>query len=294
MSLDLFSCIKGFVAVVEQQGFASASRHIHVSASMLTKQVKYLEKILSKKLLYRTTRRLQLTEAGDVYLVQAKKILEQVENAKDVVLAIDREPHGQLTIGFPSVFDSVFPLYQLASFLEKFPKIKIRTIPEHSPATLTTGLADLVISPINSYDKQFVKKHVFTSRRSIVISPKYIEKHGKPSKISELQSHNCLMNKTIFPTDEWSFENNKKIKVNGNYESPLTLDTYFAAIHGVGLLCVPDAMVETEIKTGRLKKVELESEPVSVELFLYYFPVNYSNNVSLLAKHLIQHSNCCK
>lgn len=294
MSLDLFSCIKSYVAVVEQQGFASASRHIHVSASMLTKQVKYLEKILGKKLLYRTTRRLQLTEAGEVYLIQAKKILEQVENAKDVVLAIDKEPHGQLIIGFPSVFDSVFPLHQLASFLEKYPKINIQTVPEHSPAILITGLAHLVISSVNSYDKQFVKKHVFTSRRGIVAAPEYIKKHGKPSKISELPSHNCLMNKTIFPTNEWSFENNKKIKVNGNYESQFSLDTYFAAIHGVGLLCVPDAMVEAEIKTGRLKKIELEAEPVSVELYLYYLPSTYSSNVSLLAKHLIQHSNCCK
>ncbi len=88
MSLDLFSCIKSYVAVVEQQGFASASRQIHVSPSILTKQVKYLEKILGKKLLSRTTRRLQLTEAGGVYLVQAKKILEQVENAKDIVFGL--------------------------------------------------------------------------------------------------------------------------------------------------------------------------------------------------------------
>lgn len=294
MSLDLFSCIKSYIAVAEHQGFASASRHTHVSTSMLTRQIKQLEKLLGKKLLYRTTRRLQLTEAGKVYLIQAKKILEQVDNAKDVVLAIDREPHGQLIIGFPSVFDSVFPLHQLASFLEKYPKIKIQIIPENSPAILTTSLADLVISPINNYDKQYIKKHVFTSRRSIVASPEYIKKHGKPSKISELQAHNCLMNRTIFPTNEWLFENNKKVKVNGNYESSLSLDTYFAAIHGIGLLCVPDVTVEAEIKTGRLKKIKLEAEPVSVELFLYHLPVNDSSNVSLLAKHLIQHSYCCK
>ena len=95
---------------------------LHVSPSILTKQVKYLEKVLGKKLLYRTTRRLQLTEAGEVYLVQAKKILEQVENAKDIVLAIDKEPHGQLIIGFPSVFNSVFPLHQLAFIFRKMPK----------------------------------------------------------------------------------------------------------------------------------------------------------------------------
>lgn len=294
MALDLFSCIKSFVAVIHHNGFASAARHSHISTPVLTKQIKWLEEYLGKQLLHRTTRRLQLTEAGKVYLPEAMKILQQVNESQAAILELDTEPHGIVTLGFPSIFDSMFPVHQLKTFLMQYPKIKLSVIAENTPNALLTGQADLVISTVDTTDKQFIKDHLLTSRRGIYAAPEYIKKHGVPKKITELTKFNCLVNKRVFPTSEWTFANHKKIKVSGNYESDLVMDTFFAAVDGLGLICAPINMVETEIKMKRLITIQLDTEPTPVDLYLYYLPQNYSTHVKLMADYLKQHAQCCR
>jgi DNA-binding transcriptional LysR family regulator len=290
MALDIFSCMKSFVAVVDAGGFSSASRSTHISTSVLTKQIQRLEVFLEKKLLHRTTRRLELTEAGKVYIVYAKKILQEVDQAKDIILDIDQEPHGQITIGIPSFFESVFPMDQLRIFLGKYPKLKLHIIAESSPTALLTGAADLIVSTTNLQDKQLIKEHLFTSRRGIFASPGYIKKNGIPKDLSDLKNHNCLINYQVFPTREWPFDNNKKIKVSGNFESELSFDTFIAATKDLGLVCAPFSMLKEEIKTGRLISIKLDAQVVAVDLFLYYLPTTYNSKIKLIADYMKEYS----
>ncbi len=85
MSLDFLSCIKGFVAVAEHNGFSQAARYLQVSTPMLTNQLKRLEESLGKKLFHRTTRHIALTEAGKIYLLRAKKILTEIQEARNEI-----------------------------------------------------------------------------------------------------------------------------------------------------------------------------------------------------------------
>ncbi|MFI4955546.1 MAG: LysR family transcriptional regulator [Gammaproteobacteria bacterium] len=286
MAHDLLSCIKNFVAVAQYQGYAKASRHIHISTPVLSKQIKWLEEHLGKTLLLRTSRRQELTEAGEIYLVHARRILEEIEEAKGILHDIDKEPHGQLTLGIPSIFDAIFPSDTLQIFLDKYPKISLSIKADNFPTALTDGQMDLVISSIDTQDKQYVKEHLLKSSRGIFASPAYIKKHGKPKKIADLTKHNCLLYKRIFPTNEWVFTNNKKIRVSGNYESELPLDTFFAAAKGIGLICAPEGLLCDEIKSGKLVKIKLEADPIPINLYLYYLPTAYNTNIKLMADYI--------
>ena len=101
MSLDFLSCIQGFVAVAEYKGFSQASRHLHISTPMLTNQIKRLEESLGKKLLHRTTRYVALTEAGEIYLIRARKILTEIQDAQKRNLPLGNKASRRIETGHP-------------------------------------------------------------------------------------------------------------------------------------------------------------------------------------------------
>lgn len=142
---------------------------------LLFKLNQRLEDLLGKKLLYRTTRYISLTEAGQIYLVRAKKILTEIKDAKNEIWHLEEKPHGFLTIGVPGTFNNLFFIKHLKKFLDQYPIIELKIIEENSPFAVLNGDADLVISEMNVMEKQLIKERLFTIHRSIYAAPKYIK-----------------------------------------------------------------------------------------------------------------------
>jgi len=288
MALDLFSSLKSFTAIAEYGGFANAARHINVSTPVLTKQIKWLEQLLGTTLFHRTTRRIQLTEAGELYLVHAKKILQQIQQANQDVISLDQEPHGKLTIGLPAAFDSRLFTRLFKIFLDKHAKITLHVIGENSSIALINGIADLIISTMNLLDKQFIKQHIYTGTRNVYAAPDYISKHGCPHTIADLKNHNCLVNTRVSPNHEWEFANHQSVVINGNYVTDSGVDIIFAGVNGIGLIYATDLLVREEVMAGELVEVKLEVEPIAIALYLYYRPAAHGSNIRLLADYLQQ------
>lgn len=293
MAQDLFSCIKSFIAVIEYGGFANAARHIYVSTPVLTKQIKLLEKIVQKKLINRTTRRLELTEAGTLYITHARRILEQITHAHDAILGLDQEPHGFITVGIPTMLNSMFFGKSLTEFLTAYPKITCNLTTENSISALTDGLADVIISIMHTQDKRFQQKKLFTCRSGIYAAPSYIKKHGVPKKVADLKQHNCLINTRVNPQHEWVFANNKKVLVHGNFSSNSGIDIYFAGMTGLGLFCSLNISVAEELKTGRLVEIQLDLPPATMAIYLYSLLSNTNNIIPLLVDHVVESTRKC-
>ncbi len=287
MSLDLFSCMQGFKAIAEHKGFSQAARHLHVSTSTLTGQIKHLEQLLKRKLLNRTTRHMELTEAGEIYLQHVNKLLVDIENAQNAVNAVEIQPHGKLIIGIAGAFYSQFFIKHFQKFLQKYPKIQLQTTEENAPTDLLNGSADLVITEIDIKDSQLVKEYLFTLHRSIYATPAYIKKFGSPKKAEDLQHHNCLIAKRISPNNEWVLANNKKIYVTGNYASSSGYNVLCAALAGMGLIWSTDILIKEELKRGELVEIKLKDEqPVAIKMYLYHRRVNAESNIRLMADYL--------
>ena len=286
MSLDLLSCMKGFAAIARYRGFSLAAKHLRVSTSTLSSQVKKLERSLGKSLLNRTTRRVELTEAGILYLEWAQNILENIQEAKNAVNNLEKEPHGRIIIGIPGFFHSLFFIKYLQAFLKKYPKIQLLVVDENSPTDLLAGLADLIISEVNIDDSQLIKEHLLTIKRSIYAAPDYIKKYGLPKKVTDLRKHNCLIGKRVSPNDEWILGNNKKIHVNGNYASVSGVNIVYAALTGLGLVWSTDILLKEEIRTGKLIEINLEEKPSSIPIYLYYRPVRHHSNIQTMVDFL--------
>lgn len=284
MSLDLFSCMKGFVAVAEYRGFSQAARHTFVSTPTLTNQLQRLESLLKKRLFHRTTRRVELTEAGRVYLAQVKKVLAEVELAQSSVIKLERAPHGLLTLGIPSLFHSRYFVEQLKGFLQRYPKIQLKIVDENSPGALLEGAVDLVISGINVRDKQLIKERWFAMQSSIYAAPAYIKKHGTPAGVEDLKNYNCLVNLCASPTSEWILANNKKVYVQGNYISTSGVSILQACLAGLGLMWAADISIKEEVRGGKLVEVPLGKTRIT--MYYYYRPVDHGHIIKLMADYL--------
>lgn len=285
MSLDLFSCMKGFVAVAEHQGFSQAARHTLVSTPTLTNQLQRLERLVKKQLFHRTTRRVELTETGKIYLAQVKKVLGEVELAQSSVANLETAPHGLLTMGVPSLFHSLYFVEKLKNFSQRYPKIQLKIIDENFPGALLDGTIDLIISGINIQDKQLIKERLFTVCSGIYAAPSYIKKNGAPSSIEDLKNHNCLVNLRISPNNEWMFSNNKKVQVHGNYISTSGASILQACLMGWGLMWATDIAIKEEMRKTNLIEVPLD-KPAKIIIYQYYRPINHDHIINLMAGYL--------
>ena len=287
MALDLLACMKGFAAIAKYRGFSQAARHLHVSTSVLTNQLKALETQLGEKLINRTTRRVELTEAGVVYLEWVKNILSDIQEAKNSVHNLEKEPHGRIVLGVPGFFHSLFFIKYLQDFLKKYPKIQLLVIDENYPTDLLSGLADVIISEIDIDDKQLIKESLLTVKRSIYAAPSYVKQYGIPKKIADLKRHNCLIAKRVSPNEEWVLNRNKKVQVQGNYASSSGSNIFYAALAGLGLIWSTDILLKEEIRSKKLIEINLEdSNPSLIKIYLYYRPVSHRSNIKLLVDKL--------
>lgn len=287
---DLFHWMKSFVAVVENHGFSKAARQMHVSTPVITKHVQALENFSGKKLIIRTTKRIELTEIGLVYLDHVKKILKQINLAQEAIESFSKEPHGKITLGLPTAFQSMFFIKLLHKFLILYPKISINVISENDIQSLLNGKADLVINTFNLLEQQLIKDHLLTTNRSIYASPQYLKKYGCPQKVSELKQHNCIINLAVSPHSEWTFDKQKKVIVKGNYLTSSGIDVIFAGINGLGLIWVTDILVREEIRSKALVEVRLDLKPEDIHLYLYSKPAFVDSNIRLLKDFLIKES----
>jgi LysR family transcriptional activator of dmlA len=273
------------VAVAEYKGFSHAARHLQISTSMLTHQIKRLEESLGKKLLHRTTRYVSLTEAGEVYLIRAQKILIEIREARSEICQLEVQPHGVLRLGIPDSFNSVAFVRQLVSFSEKYPKIQLQVVDETSPMALLDDSVDLLISEVDVKEKQLIKDHLLTIQRGIYAAPKYIKKHGAPKNSADLKNHNCLIVKGSSPKNEWILTN-KRIPVNGNYISTSGMNILFAGLEGLGLIWCADIALKDEINKRKLVEIKLKEKSAAIKIYLYYRPAHRGSNIQLMAEHL--------
>lgn len=288
MSLDLILCMKSFAAVVYYQSFSNAARNIHLSTSVLTKQIQRLEKDLGKKLFHRTTRSVSLTEAGKIYFEHVKKILENLQAAEEAMGNLDTEPHGTISVFVPSTLNSLFFAKSLEKFLRAYPKISCHLTGTYSISLVHTGEVDLFITAEKFHDKSLVQEFLYSGPTGIFAAPSYIEKHGMPKTLNDLKHHNCLVSSHLFPDNKWTFANGKRIAVQGNFRSELGINILFGALNGIGLFLSLKVLVADELRSGRLVEVPLDADPVKWCIHLYHRPAPQGSNVKLLAEHLVK------
>lgn len=273
-----------FVNVVNNGSFASAARQLDMTPSNVSKKISNLEASLNTRLVNRTTRKLSLTQAGELFYQHGLKVLSTIEEAIDEVENLSSEPRGTLKITAPTCYGKRHIAPHISQFLGRYPGVEVNLQLNDDVIDLVEQGFDLGFRTGKLLDSSLIAKPLLKSRVCLVASPAYLHKHGIPSTPSELVEHNCLVLGSSTGTLSWRFELEQqlhRVKVNGSFFSNDLESLISAAKEGVGILSVSEILVREEIASGQLTPVLTHFTPTPEHRCLYAI---FSNNKLLPPK----------
>ena len=244
-----------FVRVVEEGSFSAAARFLGVTPSSVSRQISQLESDLGGRLFQRTTRRQNLTEAGEIYYQHAHRIVGDLEAARLAVHQLTDTPSGRLHVTAEADFALAFIEPMLPEFLNRYPKVDVRL---HMSATfqdLIHGGLDLAIRVGHLDDSSLVARKLAMSHSLVCASPAYLKRHGTPKHPSDLASHSCLSFRTQPGKNFWTFDTSEgpiEAAVSGRLNANGLVFLRNAALDGLGIIMIPTWMMREALNQKKL------------------------------------------
>lgn len=273
--MDTIGGMRIFSRVVEAGSFSAAGRQFGVAPSSVSRQINELEDDLSTRLFHRTTRKLSLTEAGQLYYQRVSKILIDVDEAKLALLEMGGAPSGILRITVAGSVARRHIVPAVTVFQQKFTAIKVVLSVTDRVVNLVEEGFDLAIRVDPSRDANLVGRKIGSGRRIVCASPAYLKKAGTPQVPADLANHNCLTFRTHPGSNVWSFRLGKgtlNVRVSGSLFADDGESLVAAAMAGLGLILLPAWLVGVELGEGRLLEVlpEFQIIPKDTPLYALY------------------------
>lgn len=251
--LDLTS-LRMFRLVVDLKSFSAAATRLGVMPGTVSKHIAALERLLGARLLQRTTRRLQVTEAGELLYGRCTRILEEADQAREDFAQLQGEPSGTLRVSIPTVLALRYLSPRLPEFLRRHPRIRLDLV-------LTADKVDFVAQGIDAAvrfgeqtDPNVVCIPLCRTTNCLVGSPDYFRRHGRPRVPGDLEGHNCLNVPKFAGDTSWQV-GGITVRVRGNLSVDNGEVTRQSAVDGLGIAMLPGFIVEEDLQAGRLERV---------------------------------------
>jgi DNA-binding transcriptional LysR family regulator len=262
-----------FFTVVEANGFGAAARRLETTPASVSRRVKALEQRLGVRLLQRTTRKLSLTEAGERYVREGRRLLHELNDLEQALTASSHEPEGELRIVAPMSFGQRRLASTVARFAALHRKLRISLILEDRETDLIDEAADLAIRIGYPADSSMIARAIAPIPRHACASPEYLERRGCPKAPEDLLGHDCLHYNLISEREEWTFlgeDGQQTLAIKGSFCSNNGDALAAAAMQGLGITLLPNFIVEEGLADGRLVKVLEDYEGAPLTLFALY------------------------
>lgn len=269
--MDRFHSIQVFLKVADRGGFAAAARDLAMSPPAVTRAVAMLEDHLGTRLFVRTTRSVRLTESGDRFLRDGRRILLELEEAEEAAVGSHAAPRGELRITAPVLFGRMFITPILGDFLDSYPLVNARTLYVDRVVNLMDEGQDVAIRIGDLPDSSLIAVRAGTVRRVMFAAPEYLKKHGLPQRPEDLSRHRLIQSLAMGASPEWPFqENGAPISVRA--EPRIRMNTNDAvielAVRGWGLSRLLSYQIAPWLADGRLRTVlsAFETPPIPVHV----------------------------
>jgi DNA-binding transcriptional LysR family regulator len=271
--MDRFHELRVFIAVADNGGLAKAASAIHSSPPAVTRTIASLEERLGVRLFDRTTRSLRLTEPGMTFLENARRVLNDLEDAEQDIAGQSKIASGHLTITASLTFGRAMLQPIVLEFLDANPRISISMLLFDRVVDLIDEGFDLAVRIAALPDSSLVSRHVGDVTRLLVASPAYLAKCGVPKTPDGLLFHTIIAQSALMPNREWRFSRAGKparialltrLEIN---DAHACID---AAERGRGITIALSYMVTDAIKEGRLVPVLPEFTPPPVPVNFIY------------------------
>ena len=255
--MDNLASIRMFVRVADAGSLTAAARQLDVAVSSVSRQINALEEDLNARLFQRTTRKLNLTEAGHLYYEHVAKILSDFDEAR---LAVSQtgSPTGILRITSPTAIGRELLISVIPAFLEQYPGVRVVMSLSDYVIDLVESGTDVAIRVGRLGDSTLKARKIGDSKRVVCASPRYLKKVGVPKHPKDLEQHNCITFRDHPGHNLWSFngpEGKINVRVTGNFFARSSDALSAAALAGMGLVLLPDWNIGVELRQKQLKAV---------------------------------------
>jgi DNA-binding transcriptional LysR family regulator len=295
--MDRFQEMQVFAAVAQDQGFAAAARRLGMSAASVTRAVAALEKRIGTLLLTRTTRSVHLSEAGQRYLEDCRRILSEVQEAEDSAAGSHAHPRGQLTITAPVLFGELFVTPVMVNYLTQFPEVCINGLLVDRVVSMVEEGIDVAVRIGELPDSNQHAIRVGEVRRVICGSPALLAAQGRPRHPQELARAPIIATSAIGQLRSWPFlEAGEPLSIRPEPRLVVTANqaAITAACLGLGYTRVLSYQVASKVATGELEIVLADFELPPLPIHVVYqggrkAPVRIRSFVDFAVKALREH-----
>lgn len=263
-----------FAHVARSQSFTEAAVQLNAPKSHISRAVARLEERLGVRLVERTTRRVTVTEAGNVYLGYCTRMLEEAEQADAAIGKMLGKPRGLLRVAAPIAFVSGVLSTSLSRFLAAYPEVRVELEIVNINTPLRQANFDVLIHAGPLTDSGLLVRRIMQIRVGLYASPAYIAKHGVPESPSDLRHHHCISTNCgavgehgdsavwrLRSGEQWS-----EVRVNVRACVPEPSISRRLAVAGVGIALINHAAATEDVNSGALIRVLSDHEPDPVEL----------------------------
>lgn len=244
-----------FVEVVKARSFRRAAETLGMPNSTLSRRIGLLEKSIGLRLLHRTTRRIELTEAGQLYYERSKRIVEEARIAHEQLGEMVARPSGVLRVSLPVDFATTYLAPLLPEFAALYPGIDFDFDLTSRNVDLVAEPFDLAIRMAAPQTPNLIARVIARFTPRLYAAPGYLERNGEPSHPSELEQHECLTMQNI---GSWVLHREMETveaKVRSRFRGNSVAMIRRLATLDMGIAALPERVMMEELASGQLRRI---------------------------------------
>lgn len=250
--------MKLLVTVAETHNISAAARALGMSPSLATRKLSAMEGELGMRLLHRTTRRVELSEAGRLLADTARDILGRYEGTVDALQQLSSEPAGLVRLICPDMLAVRFLPNMLSAFARQYPLISTSITTSDDATSFSEDAFDVAVHIGAAPRRDFIAKHVLDIELLVCATPAYLAEFGMPQTLADLDQHRCLTHAT-FEAGRWCFKDHEGVQwhkpIAPFIQTTNTLFLHQAALQGLGIARLTRRTAHQDLLDGRLVRV---------------------------------------
>jgi DNA-binding transcriptional LysR family regulator len=272
--MNRLEAMSTLLAAIDAGSLSAASRRMRVPLATVSRRVSDLEGHLRAQLLVRTSRRLELTDAGRAYVHAIRDILTSVDEAERAAAGEFAQPRGNIAVTAPIVFGRLHVLPVVIAFLKAHPEINVRLMLTDRVTNFAEDQVDVALRIGALADSALIAARLGSVRRVVCASPAYLSAHAPtPKHPGDLKGHGCITFEGLTSPTQWTFGSGKA-RVSAPVHSRLVVNTAEAAIDaaaaGLGITRVLSYQIEAAVRQRKLTTILTDFEPEPAPVSLVY------------------------
>ncbi|CAA0118298.1 HTH-type transcriptional regulator DmlR [BD1-7 clade bacterium] len=286
-----FRTLTIFVTTCRLMSLTKCAELMQLPKSTVSKAIVKLEDHMQARLLERSTRKMHITDAGNLVFERASILIDDFQSLHTDVLEMEQQVQGLLRVSAPPAMGDYLVQHVFSPFLRQWPKAKISLEVSYGFDDLFAEGIDMAIRVGRIVDDRLVAREIGYTTRVVVASPAYLKKHGTPRKPVDLKDHKCVEYQYTPGISPWTLVSgglSESIEVDCNFFCSSIEAVKRAAVEGLGVAQVPVHNLGCELKYTDLVQILPEWHAVPMPIYLVYRPgANKPRRVRELLSHIV-------